>query len=83
MPRAELARTTREPGAITSFADVFRYELLHRHGGWWVDTDVYCLTDELPKGERVWAEQEPGLLNNAILKFLPATRSAPARLARA
>src|SRR5262245_27225491 len=71
MSRDELIGHETEPGAITSFADVFRYELLHRHGGWWVDTDVYCLTDELPRGERFWAEQEPGVLNNAILKFPP------------
>jgi Capsular polysaccharide synthesis protein len=71
VPRDELERRDSTPGAITSFADVFRYELLLRYGGWWVDTDVYCLCDELPEGDHAWAEQEPGLLNNAILKFPP------------
>ena len=25
------------------FADIFRYQLLHKKGGWWVDTDVVCI----------------------------------------
>jgi hypothetical protein len=27
----------------TVFSDYFRYSLLHRKGGWWVDTDLVCL----------------------------------------
>ena len=54
---------------IAEFADIFRYTLLHRYGGWWVDADVYCLTDELPAQPYAWAEQEPGIVNNAILRF--------------
>jgi hypothetical protein len=54
---------------IAQHADIFRYELLHRFGGWWVDTDVYCLTSTLPLQPYAWAEQEPGVINNAILKF--------------
>lgn len=30
-------------GSYSGFSDVFRYYLLHEHGGWWVDTDVVCL----------------------------------------
>ena len=55
--------------AIAKHADIFRYQLLHKHGGWWVDTDVYCLTDDPPHQAYAWAEQEPGIINNAILKF--------------
>jgi hypothetical protein len=36
------------PGAFALFSDLFRYELLARHGGWWVDTDVVCLSPTLP-----------------------------------
>jgi hypothetical protein len=54
---------------IAQHADVFRYQLLHRFGGWWVDTDVYCLTGSLPVQPYAWAEQEQGVINNAILKF--------------
>ena len=55
--------------AIAQHADIFRYHLLYKYGGWWVDTDVYCLTGNLPVQPYAWAEQEPGVLNNAILKF--------------
>src|SRR5262245_941944 len=54
---------------IEAFADVFRYELLFREGGWWADVDVLCLTDRLPAAMYAWAEEEPGVVNNAILKF--------------
>jgi cytochrome P450 len=68
------------PGSITAFADCFRYRLLMEHGGWWMDTDVYCLAGTLPPEARAWAEQESGLINNAILKFAPGDPLA-ARLA--
>ena len=30
-------------GSYAGFSDIFRYKLLHMHGGWWVDMDVTCL----------------------------------------
>jgi hypothetical protein len=30
-------------GSLAGFSDVFRYELLLRRGGWWVDMDVLCI----------------------------------------
>src|SRR5690606_22413221 len=30
-------------GSYALFGDQFRYELLHRIGGWWSDCDVFCL----------------------------------------
>lgn len=30
-----------------AFSDLFRLELLYQEGGWWFDTDVFCLKDEL------------------------------------
>jgi cytochrome P450 len=54
---------------IEAFADAFRYELLFREGGWWADVDVLCLTERLPEATYAWAEEEPGVVNNAILKF--------------
>ena len=67
--------------SVQSFADLFRYELLHAQGGWWVDTDVYCLKPTLPGAARAWAAEESGLLNNAILRF-PPKDPACARLCR-
>ena len=68
-------------GNITAFADLFRYQLLHDRGGWWVDTDVYCLTATLPATRRAWAPEESGRYNNAILKF-PAADPDCGRLVR-
>src|SRR5882757_9078074 len=30
-------------GSLAAFSDLFRYKLLLDEGGWWVDTDVFCL----------------------------------------
>lgn len=30
-------------GSYAGFSDVFRYALLYKYGGWWVDMDVTCL----------------------------------------
>ena len=37
-------------GSVAGFSNLFRYELLRRDGGWWVDTDVLCLAAELADG---------------------------------
>jgi len=28
---------------FSSFSDIFRYTMLYREGGWWIDTDAYCV----------------------------------------
>lgn len=63
------ARELQRYHSIASFADAFRYELLFNEGGWWADVDVVCLTDRLPDEPYAWAEQTPGVINSAILKF--------------
>lgn len=78
LPPSELCQFS---GNITAFADLFRYQLLHDRGGWWVDTDVYCLTANLPAASRAWAPESGGLLNNAILRF-PTADPACARICR-
>ncbi|MFH0865920.1 MAG: glycosyltransferase [Bacteroidota bacterium] len=30
-------------GSYAGFSDIFRYNLLYEHGGWWTDMDVTCL----------------------------------------
>lgn len=47
----------------------FRYALLHRLGGWWVDTDVMLLGDTLPSGDHFVAHYDPKGLNTAVLAF--------------
>jgi Glycosyltransferase sugar-binding region containing DXD motif len=34
---------TLNEGSLSGFSNLFRYTLLQRLGGWWVDTDVCCL----------------------------------------
>lgn len=53
----------------SAFTNIFRYKLLFEQGGWWVDTDVLCRTSDLPACDYYWAEQQPGQLNGAVLKF--------------
>jgi hypothetical protein len=58
-------------GSVAGFANLFRYLLLWQKGGWWVDTDVICLTDHLPSAERffAWEDAERSAIGSAILKF--------------
>lgn len=58
-------------GSIAGFSDLFRYELLLRQGGWWVDLDVFCLSGALPEQEIVIARQGPTVVNGAVLRFPP------------
>jgi mannosyltransferase OCH1-like enzyme len=56
-------------------ADLVRYEVLRRHGGVYVDTDVECLRpiDDLLDGVVAFAAYEvPGRLCNAVLGAVPA-----------
>lgn len=45
IPEKAIFRTRkgRGKGSFACFADLFRYKLLFDRGGWWVDTDVFCL----------------------------------------
>lgn len=60
-------------GSVSGFADLFRYVLLHRAGGWWVDTDVICLRPFDHSANTVISssdEGEHGILPcNFVLKF--------------
>ena len=55
--------------SITGFSDMFRYELLLKHGGWWVDMDVICLRPlDFPE-EIVFGNHDEGGIMNTIIKF--------------
>lgn len=58
-------------GSFAAFSDWFRYELLARGLGTWVDTDVYLLKPLDTGRTHLFGEESPGILNNAILR-LPA-----------
>lgn len=56
-------------GSVAGFSNLFRYELLLRVGGWWVDADIVCLSDSIPSAEVFMGWEYEGLIGNAILKF--------------
>jgi hypothetical protein len=58
-------------GSVAGFANLFRYALLAREPGWWVDTDVLCLSPDLPEQGAVFAWEEPArsLVGNAVLRL--------------
>jgi hypothetical protein len=46
IPRERIWRYKQEgmfKGSVSGFSEQFRYALLHKRGGWWVDSDVVCL----------------------------------------
>jgi len=73
------ARVFRAHGGWETFTDQFAYQFLSKVGGWWVDSDVVCNTDEVPDVEIAFAEERIGLINNAVLKF-PRNHLAISRL---
>jgi hypothetical protein len=44
-------------GGFEHFSDLFRYELLNRVGGWWIDTDVVCNTFTVPPSDVAFARE--------------------------
>jgi Alpha 1,4-glycosyltransferase conserved region len=58
-------------GSPAAFANMFRYRLLAERGGWWVDTDVICLSDDIPDYPQFVARQEDDLVNIAVMRFPP------------
>lgn len=73
LPESRIIRYTRGPGrgSVALFANMFRYKLLHEIGGWWADTDMFCLTGTLPDAGVVLSQEDARGLNNAIMR-LPA-----------
>lgn len=56
-------------GSPAAFANLFRYKLLAERGGWWVDTDVLCLSDQIPEYGTFFATEDGALINIAVLRF--------------
>lgn len=56
-------------GSHAAFSNLFRYKLLAEFGGWWVDTDVVCLSSEVPPFEDFFARESDEHVNGAVLYF--------------
>ena len=56
-------------GSWQPFSDIFRYALLEKKGGWWVDTDVVCVGNRIPCFDIAFAEGQPGEIASGQIKF--------------
>lgn len=58
-------------GSPALHANLFRYKMLQRYGGWWIDLDVFCFPRPLPKLAYFFAAEphDAAFFNNAILKL--------------
>ncbi len=56
-------------GSPSPFSNFFRYKLLAEKGGWWIDSDVVCLSDRIPAVNEFFARQDDESVNGAILYF--------------
>lgn len=56
-------------GSFAAGSNLFRYKLLAERGGWWVDTDVVCMSDDIALTPPFAAWEDDVLVNNALLCF--------------
>jgi mannosyltransferase OCH1-like enzyme len=60
-------------GSFAGFADLFRYHLLAKKGGWWADTDIICLKPFDFSSDYIIASSYEGKwgepANNCVLKM--------------
>jgi glycosyl transferase family 2/alpha 1,4-glycosyltransferase len=58
-------------GSPSAFSNFFRYKLLADRGGWWIDTDVVCLTDGIPTDSEFFARQDADFVACGTMYFEP------------
>jgi hypothetical protein len=58
-------------GSPSAFSNYFRYKLLAEKGGWWIDTDVVCLSDRIPMGDEFFARQDAEFVAPGTMYFVP------------
>jgi hypothetical protein len=56
-------------GGVALHANLFRYALLYRLGGWWIDCDIILREPSLPANEFFCVREDEPYINNAIIKF--------------
>lgn len=56
-------------GKVSAFSNMFRYKMIAETGKCWVDTDVVCLSDEVPETPYLFARQDDEFFNGAVLRF--------------
>jgi quercetin dioxygenase-like cupin family protein len=55
----------------TLHANLFRYEVLRRFGGWYCDLDVVLVGNHPPSIDVYFAREDEAFINNAVLRFPP------------
>lgn len=66
LPEAKIFKYKSRP-SYACFANWFRYEMLYREGGIWVDTDVVCLKPFDMQFELLAGWEQLGKINNAVI----------------
>lgn len=56
-------------GSYSPFSNWFRWEMLHRNGGYYCDTDIVCLRTFDFEEDMIFGEQSVDYVNTAVLKF--------------
>jgi len=69
LPESAIVR--HKSGSVAPFSDWFRYELLRRGLGTWVDTDIYLLKPIDEDRPHLFGEERRGVINNAVLRLPP------------
>lgn len=69
LPESTIYRS--RDGRLTSFADFFRWTLLHKKGGLWVDMDVICLRPFDFADDVVFGWESPESIAIGVLSFPP------------
>lgn len=59
--------------SVSAFSNLFRYELLRKEGGCWVDADVLCLSADFPDEEYVMGWENAQTIGTAILRLPPCS----------
>lgn len=72
LPADEAVVTLPQSGQVAVHADLFRYALLEKLGGWWIEPDVMLMKPDLPSGD-VFAGTPNlfGQVPTAVLRFPP------------
>jgi len=77
LKQQELVKFTQnsQKNNLSSFTNMFRYKLLNNFGGWWFDTDCYCLKNvseflKLTENNQFIICRSPdGLINGSVMYF--------------
>lgn len=65
-----LSRSATGPESFVANVNLFRYALLHRDGGWWVDPDTVLLKADLPQDQLFFAASgERDFVSLGLVKF--------------